>query len=39
MPAAGPIPQEVAKCFEGQPGKYGLDLISSGPYMIDGSDD
>lgn len=39
MPAAGPIPQEVAKCFEGQAGKYGLDLVSSGPYMIEGSDD
>ncbi len=37
LPAAGPIPQEVAKCFEGEPGKYGLDLVSSGPYMIDGS--
>ena len=38
MAAAGPIPQEVAKCFEGQPGKYGLDLVASGPYMIEGSD-
>jgi peptide/nickel transport system substrate-binding protein len=38
MPAAGPIPQEVAKCFEGQAGKYGLDLVASGPYMIEGSD-
>lgn len=38
MPAAGPIPSEVGKCFEGQPGKYGLDVISSGPYMIEGSD-
>ena len=38
MSAAGPIPQEVAKCFEGEPGKYGLDLVSSGPYMIEGSD-
>lgn len=37
--AAGPIPQEVAKCFEGQPGKYGRFVISSGPYMIEGSDD
>ena len=23
MPAAGPLPAEVTKCFEGQPGKYG----------------
>jgi peptide/nickel transport system substrate-binding protein len=38
MSAAGPIPQEVGKCFEGQPGKYGLDLVASGPYMIEGSD-
>jgi peptide/nickel transport system substrate-binding protein len=38
MPAAGPMPQEVVKCFEGKPGRYGLDLISSGPYMIEGSD-
>jgi peptide/nickel transport system substrate-binding protein len=38
MPAAGPIPQEVAKCFEGQASKYGLNLVSSGPYMIEGSD-
>ena len=39
MPAAGPIPQEVAKCFEGKPGAYGRFVISSGPYMIEGSDD
>jgi peptide/nickel transport system substrate-binding protein len=39
MSAAGPIPQEVAKCYEGQPGKYGLTVVSSGPYMIEGSDD
>ena len=39
MPAAGPIPQEVAKCFEGKPGAYGRYVISSGPYMIEGSDD
>ncbi len=38
LPAAGPIPEEVAKCFEGQPGKYGSYVISSGPYMIEGSD-
>ena len=38
MPATGPIPAEVARCFEGQPGKYGRDLVSSGPYMIQGAD-
>jgi peptide/nickel transport system substrate-binding protein len=38
MPATGPIPQEVAKCFEGQAGKYGLDLISTAGYMIKGID-
>ena len=38
MPATAPIPPEVGKCFEGKPGKYGLDVISSGPYMIEGSD-
>ena len=38
MPATGPIPVEVAKCFEGKPGAYGRNLVSSGPYMIEGSD-
>lgn len=37
LPATGPIPQEVAKCFT-TPGGYGRDLVSSGPYMIQGSD-
>jgi len=37
MPAAGPIPQEVAGCFT-QPNEYGRYLISSGPYMFAGSD-
>jgi len=37
LPASGPIPQEVAKCFA-TPGGYGRDLVSSGPYMIQGSD-
>jgi peptide/nickel transport system substrate-binding protein len=37
MPAAGPIPQEVAKCFT-KAGDYGRYIISSGPYMIAGSD-
>jgi peptide/nickel transport system substrate-binding protein len=38
MPATGPIPEEVGKCFDGQPGKYGLDLISTAGYMINGID-
>jgi peptide/nickel transport system substrate-binding protein len=38
MPATGPIPAEVAKCFEGKPGQYGRNVVSSGPYMIQGSD-
>ena len=38
LPATGPMPAEVTKCFEGQPGKYGQDLISSGPYMLKGID-
>jgi peptide/nickel transport system substrate-binding protein len=39
MPAAAPMPQEVAKCFEGKPGGYGRYVIASGPYMIEGSDE
>jgi peptide/nickel transport system substrate-binding protein len=38
MFATAPIPEEVAKCFEGKPGKYAQDLISTGPYMIQGID-
>jgi peptide/nickel transport system substrate-binding protein len=38
MPATGPIPPEVGKCFDGQPGKYGQDLISTAGYMIQGID-
>src|SRR3954451_8677121 len=38
MPATGPQPNEVTKCFEGTAGKYGLDLVSTGPYMIQGID-
>jgi peptide/nickel transport system substrate-binding protein len=37
MPAAGPMPREVAGCFT-RPGVYGRYLISSGPYMLKGSD-
>jgi peptide/nickel transport system substrate-binding protein len=38
MPATGPIPAEVAKCFEGEPGRYGRDVVSTGPYMLAGID-
>jgi len=36
MPAAGPVPQEVAKCWT-KAGEYGRYLISSGPYQIEGA--
>src|SRR6266404_4696108 len=38
MPATGPMPNEVTKCFEGQPGKYAADLITTAGYMIKGID-
>ena len=38
MPATAPIPEEVGKCFEGKPGDYGRDVISNGPYMLQGAD-
>jgi peptide/nickel transport system substrate-binding protein len=31
MPATGPIPEEVAGCFEGKPGQYGRAVVSTGP--------
>jgi len=37
MPAAAPIPEEVAKCFT-KAGDYGRYVMSSGPYMIQGAD-
>jgi peptide/nickel transport system substrate-binding protein len=37
MPAAGPIPQEVAKCFT-KAGEYGRFVVSSASYMVEGSD-
>jgi peptide/nickel transport system substrate-binding protein len=37
MPATAPIPQEVATCFP-TAGGYGRDVVSSGPYMIQGAD-
>jgi peptide/nickel transport system substrate-binding protein len=38
MPATGPMPASITDCFEGQAGKYGQDLVSTGPYMIAGMD-
>jgi peptide/nickel transport system substrate-binding protein len=38
MPATGPMPAEVTNCFANEPGKYGQDLISTGPYMLKGID-
>jgi peptide/nickel transport system substrate-binding protein len=37
LPAAAPVPPEVAGCFR-KAGEYGQYLISSGPYMIRGAD-
>ena len=37
MQATAPIPEEVAKCFT-KAGEYGRFVMSSGPYMIEGSD-
>ncbi len=37
MPATAPVPQEVGGCFL-KPGQYGRDIVASGPYMIQGSD-
>jgi peptide/nickel transport system substrate-binding protein len=38
MPATAPIPEEVARCSK-RGGDYGRFVISSGPYMIEGSED
>lgn len=38
MPATAPMPEEVAGCFD-KAGEYGRYVISSGPYMIEGSDE
>jgi peptide/nickel transport system substrate-binding protein len=38
MPATGPIPPEVGKCFDGKPGAYGRDIISTAGYMFLGAD-
>jgi peptide/nickel transport system substrate-binding protein len=38
MPATGPIPPEVGKCFTGaDANKYGRDVVATGPYMFAGS--
>jgi peptide/nickel transport system substrate-binding protein len=37
LAATAPIPEEVAKCFK-KAGDYGRYVISSGPYMLQGSD-
>lgn len=37
MPATTPMPEEVAGCFL-EAGEYGRYLISSGPYMYEGTD-
>jgi peptide/nickel transport system substrate-binding protein len=36
LPATAPVPPEVGKCFT-KAGAYGRDYISSGPYMLQGS--
>ena len=38
MPAASPMPAEVMKCFEGKPGAYGRDIVSTAGYMFKGED-
>ena len=38
MPAAAPMPEEVAGCYD-TAGDYGRNLVASGPYMIQGSDE
>lgn len=37
MPAAAPIPEEIAGCFHGA-GDYGRYLVATGPYMLEGSE-
>ena len=37
MPAAAPIPEEVAKCFM-KAGEYGRFMVATGPYMLEGAD-
>jgi peptide/nickel transport system substrate-binding protein len=37
MPASGAMPEEVAGCFK-EAGEYGRYVVSSGPYMYEGSE-
>ncbi|MBW3594035.1 MAG: hypothetical protein KY391_00540 [Actinobacteria bacterium] len=37
MPAAAPLPEEIAGCFDG-PAGYGRHLVATGPYMLQGSE-
>ncbi len=37
LPATAPVPTEAARCLS-RSGDYGLDLVSSGPYLIRGAD-
>ena len=37
LPATAPIPPEIGSCFDGKPGGYGRDIVSSGPYMLEGA--
>lgn len=37
MPATAPIPPEVGNCFT-ESGEYGRNIVSTGPYMLEGSD-
>jgi peptide/nickel transport system substrate-binding protein len=38
MPATGPMPEEVAGCFDAA-GEYGRYVVSTGPYMYEGTDE
>lgn len=38
MPATAPVPREIGSCFK-KAGDYGRYVVSSGPYMIEGSDE
>ena len=37
LPSTAPLPRELGRCFEGRRGAYGRDVVSTGPYMIDGA--
>src|SRR5262249_14682691 len=38
MPATGPMPKAIGACCDGRAGRYGRDVVSTGPYMIAGAD-